>query len=267
MKKSPSLIYSRDYYRMEKLIRDKRFKERVQWLRGEYTRLNHPIPQKGFKDYKQYAQWITSFRLSYYDTKRVELDKKILEIKSSKTLNSSEKARKIDNERHRSLPLEPNFFVENIMEEFGINKDNDKLFSFILWHIFLGKEHLSESIVKATLKQNDKGVLELFIAVLPHTKLKHIKDNWKEIERLQKYLPGYIGKNKEQKEFDRNLHIYHVYQKVKTELANGHIDEFGRHRVDEITWGNLYKEDKKYENMSLEQIRQSVSIIADLGIL
>ena len=257
-------IYSKDYYRMEKLVRDKRFKKRVQWLRDEYTKMGYPIPQKGFEDRKAYFKWVKAFALFYHDAHREELELAVLPIRKEKGLNSLERWEKRLDKRNELLPLMPDEFIKDIMQEFGLDTENEKFHSFIFSHIFFGEEHLAESHLKVSLARDDKDAWGLTITVLPHTKLEHIAQYWDEIERLQKFLMDYQGKNKEWEKFERDLHVFNIYQEIKTATQGKRAKNFA-HAIDILTQLRLREEGKRgFQKLTLSQIRKAVTRIEAL---
>jgi hypothetical protein len=259
-------IYSKDYYRMEKLVLSKRFQKSVRWVRDEYRKLGHPIPKKGFKSNKEYISWFKSFAPFYHDLNKKEADRAIMPIKNNKTLSGFDKAVQITKTERRLLALLPNTFVESLMEEYGLDTNNDKYFEFIRAYIFRGQKHLLENPVTATLKRNAGSIWELSISVSPYTTLYHIQDSWKEIKKLQKFLPEYLGKNKERKKFERDLHIYDIHQKAKYELGRKRATFF-EDAIDVEAQRRLHDEGKKgFKRLTLSQIRQAVARIQELDI-
>jgi len=217
MTKSPDFIYSDDYYRMEKLILDERFIERVQTLKDEYKNMGHPIPDKGFKNNDQYIDWYKAFTKTYRKANKTELDRVLTPLKTNESITQPNKGIAITLAKQKVLPLLPEAFVDNLLKDLGYDNNNMKFYSFISDHIFMGKKHLAETAFKLVFKYDKDGNLELSLALTPYTKPEHIVAFWKDVLKYQKSLNGFRGKNKKHTSFERDLHIYKVYKKLESE--------------------------------------------------
>lgn len=231
-------VYTADYYRIEKLVKNPRFQERFQQQRALYKQLGCPIPAQGFRTYQHYVKWLNKFWAAH-----------------AKITNGEP-------------PLPPGNFFEEALEEFGLDPRNEKYKNFLEAYMFLGKKHLSEPFFRIVYKRNEKtDDWELFIQLYPYTKREHVDAFWNKIAEDQKRLAGWRGKNKKWEQFDRDLHIFNVYQEIKSTVPGKRAAKAsGAFAIDVAVWNALREEDKaRFQDLTLSQVRKAIARIASLN--
>jgi hypothetical protein len=229
-------IYTTDYYKMEKLIQNKKFQNKLEVLLSSYKAIGSPIPKSGVKNLDGQMEWINNFWKKYYERKKTGLNE-------------------------QELPQLWGYWIDDILTEFKLDPKNSKYSDFLESYIFFGKKHLNESFFETRwIRNQETDKMELFIQIYPHTKREHISAFWDEIVKDQKYLPEYIGKSKKWENFDRDLEIYTIYQKIKSERPSKRALLSG-HSLDFTIWGELTT---KYPNLRLGDVRKAISRIEKL---
>jgi hypothetical protein len=263
-------IYSPDYYRMEKLVKNPQFQTRLRDLKASWEKWGVPIPVNGFELVKDYHAWRERL-LDIYRAKveSEEVHAAIREVDEDPSLSPTEKIwRRLEVQDKLSPPL-PWSFIQQSLEEFGLDPKNEDYQYFLTTYIFFQQAHFSEAFFTVLWQRNEKtDQMELFLKLEPHTKLEHVEAFWKDrIAPEIKQLPGYVGKNKAWEEFDRDLRIYTVHQKIQMEVV-GKGKRSTKKAIDTLTWTYLRKKHPdKFKRLTLSQVRLSTrKIIKKLGI-
>jgi hypothetical protein len=260
-------IYSKDYYRMEKLVHDPNFKKRVREMLNWYAQIGAPVPSKPM-EYSGYLEWLNKFWDAYTKLDMGEVANKQKQIQENTAIPNEEKYWVIMEMRDKTLPPTPGKFLEDLLEQFGHDPKNQKFDDFLEAYIFRGKKHLSESLFTIIWKRNTKSdKMELFIQLEPHTRKEHIEAFWDQIEDDLKHLPGHLGKSKEWKTLDRDLEVFNEYEALKKSIPKGsklHSNKHGgnRHPLDIQVWQKLYG---KYPELTLSMVRKAVTRVAALN--
>lgn len=229
-------VYSTDYYKIEKLVKDKVFQSRLQSLLDSYKQINSPLPKSGVKNLDGQMEWINTFWKRYYEFKKTGLTEE-------------------------ELPQLWGYWIDDILAEFNLDPKNRKYSDFLESYIFFNRKHLNESFFETRwIRNQETDKMELFIQIYPHTKREHLSAFWNEIIKDQKYLSGYIGKSKKWENFDRDLEIYTIYKKIKSERLSERALQ-SEDPLDFVIWGELTT---KYHNLKLTDIRKAIFRIEKL---
>jgi hypothetical protein len=200
------------------MLLDPWFIEKIIWLKNRFFEIGQPLPRKPFKKYKDYLAWNNRFWKRYAEMMKspeyLEERKRITGRKENISLEEYEQLTKFEEE---FLPPVYGNVYDEILEHFGIKRDDKGFRDFLEYHIFFGYDEYPTSPFAVTWKRNDKTQqMELFIHLHGHTKKEDIVAHWDWIAKEQKYLPDYMGKNKVWKNFERDLEIYNHYKALKT---------------------------------------------------
>lgn len=262
-KKKIKPIYSKDYYRMEKLIKNPAFQKRVRQYRANCEQIGCPVPRKGFSKYQLYLNWLQLFWKAHASIEQGELTKERERILSNSTLSGREKFNQSVAAADRLLPVPPGNFFEELLEQFGLDSKNEKYKDFLEEYIFLGKQHLSEPLFRRVFKRNEKtDEWEYFVQRYPYTRQEHIDAFQAEIAADQRALPGWRGKNKRWENFERDLEIFTIHQEVVSKRGGSRSPDMG---ADVETQFLFHERNKgKYERLTLSEIRKAIAKIAAL---
>lgn len=268
-KSSDTPIYSQDYYRFQKLIRNPKFQERVRWLYSRYERAKCPVPRKGFKTNKEYEDWLSKFWDVYTQAEHTHGMQQETATYSEKEVDGKIKFHikvNLDTQDHRFPPV-PGQFVREVLNEFGFDDKNKRYREFLSAYLFRGKKEYREQVLRVRGIRNQKtGQPEWFIQIFPHTKKDHVTENWDFIAKTLERLPGYVGKNKPWENFERDLYIHRIYKDLQSRLELKRTSfKKGQKPLDEQTWLIVKK---KYPGIRMEQIKPTVSKVdaLDKGI-
>lgn len=262
-------IYSSDYYRMEKLIKSHRFQTRLRELRALWKKWGVPMPEKGFERVNEYYAWREHLLAVYNKNLQSEdVARAMKRVDDDPSFSAMEKYWRQAEVRDELSPPLPWSIIEQLLKESNLDPKNEKYRHFLTVYIFLRQPHLSEAFFSMLWKRNEKtDEMELFLKLEPHTKREHILAFWDKIAAEQKKLPGYRGKNKARKSFERDLHIFDVYQDIKSGVSGKRVSKRERYfGIDALVWQRLREENKKaFECLTLAQVRKSIGRISALN--
>lgn len=245
-------IYDENYYKAQTMINDIWFIKKTAWLKKRFADFGCRVPPQGFRTHRQYQAW----HKKYWGIHS--------EVSGSKEFLDRKKAiyggrETISNEEHITIEkLEADFLPPmfgavfgDILEHYGINRDDCKFREFLELYIFRGKTEYSTPLLTVRWIRNKKtDQMELFIQILGHTKKEDVEKNWDFIVRDQKQLSGYVGKNKKWESFDRDIEIYTLYKKLRTKKRDDICP------ADREVYIELHK---KYKSLTLMQVRSVVT--------
>lgn len=217
-KKSQREVYDKNYYKVQELLANPKFKRQISDLKRKFQKFNCPIPKNGFNSMQEYLDWNKNkFWKSYSDLETSEKYKKeIIKITGGKSSWGSEEMLKIERFREKFLPPVYGQVFEDILEEFGISRKNKGFDDFLERHVFFNKNTYPTSLLTVKWIRNKKtDKMELFIQIYGHTRKEDLMKNWDFIIEDQKLLPDYTGKNKKWFTFNRDNLIYETYLKIK----------------------------------------------------
>jgi hypothetical protein len=235
-------IYSKDYYRMEKLVSDPKFKKQVRDMLAEYKRIGAPLPPRPLT-YDQYLEWLNQFWNALS---------------------------KLDTFDQYELPP-PGNFLENLLEEFDFNprnQENRKFEDFLEAHVFRGQEHLHETLFEIRwIRNKETDKMELFLKIEPYTRKEHVEAFWDEIEKDQKHFPEYLGKSKEWSSFERDLYIFRTYEEIRNQMP-ARMKSVGKNwkvkGFRPVDFAVKLEVCEKYPNLSLSTIRKAIIRVGEL---
>jgi hypothetical protein len=177
------------------MLLDPWFIEKIIWLKNRFFEIGQPLPRKPFKKYKDYLAWNNRFWKRYAEMMKspeyLEERKRITGRKENISLEEYEQLTKFEEE---FLPPVYGNVYDEILEHFGIKRDDKGFRDFLEYHIFFGYDEYPTSPFAVTWKRNDKTQqMELFIHLHGHTKKEDIVAHWDWIAKEQKYLPDYMA--------------------------------------------------------------------------
>jgi len=218
MKNKKRVILDDYYYKFKVIIKNPKFIKRIKELHDLFDKYGCGIPKEGFSDWKETREWRERLAAKYSTIVRRESYQnernKITGLKKTLTQEEFSKLKKWEKENTPPINWMEN--VIEILDEFRLdpkNKTNQEIVrNFILYRVYKDPRYIS----KMRLTRNEKtGELELWVRIYPYTQKGDIK--WKEIEKIKKMLPGYVGKTKKKDNFDRDLEIYFLYRELLSE--------------------------------------------------
>lgn len=259
--KKRRIIYTQNYHKAQVMLRDPWFTEKVDWLKKRFHEIGCPIPKNGFKKYKDYIKWNERFWKRYNEIeKSPEYGEGFLKITGGKNRLSMEEYNKLKKFREEFLPPIYSQHFREILKHFGISSDNRRFKDFLELHVFLGRKEYAEHPLQIKWIRNHKtNQAELFVQIYGHTKKEDLENNWHWIAQEQKYLPDFIGKNKEWKTLERDLEIYSEYKKLKSTHKINKKDLPGIHKPRGLDVKLFFNLHKKYPKLTITSIRTIVA--------
>lgn len=258
-------IYSQDYYRFKKLLRDRKFQEGVRWLYSRYEKFDCPVPRNGFRIYGDYEKWLDLFWDKYMEAEKKSGHQKEVTSYSEENIDGRRKFHiKVDMDLMDSrFPPIPGQYIRDILDKFGFDRNNKRYYEFMSAYLFLGKKEYREELFRVKGSRNEKTrEIEWFIQIYPHTKLEHITSNWPMVADMLEGAPGYVGKNKPWENFERDMYVYETYTDLKSKLENKRASrKNGKESLDIETWRKCKK---RYPGLNLSKIRDIVSRVGAL---
>lgn len=228
--KKPDPIYTDDYYRIEKLIKDPKFKARLKKLLTAYKDMGCPLPAEGFKTHDLYMKWLNKFFAKHEKMMRAGIEDEL-------------------------LPPVPGDWRDETLAAFGFDPKDDKYTRFLDSYIYFGKKDLSEFLFEARMVLNEKtDTKELYVQIYPHTRRDHILKHWNQIESMQKYLDGYTPRNKKWLTFNRDQEIFKLYTKLESNRLGKRVEK-GVKGLDVLVSLQL---EKKYPHIQPADVRNAV---------
>lgn len=257
-------IYDEDYYKIQFILNDRNFKRKINLLTETFAAFGCPIPKDGFNNYKQYLTWNDK----YFSIRgKIEQGKKftaeINKITKGKKQWSEKEQRKINELEKKELPPIYGENIDNILRYHGITKEDKKYNryrDFIIEHIFFSRNEYNNAPLVIKCKRDGKTrEVKMFMQIFSHTRKEDLENAWPVIKEQQKFLPKCKNKNKEYKNFHRDLEIYSIYrtfQKTLPKSKQKGVNLDDNKRVDDETCKKI---NKKYGDMNWETIRKIVS--------
>lgn len=247
------------YYKVQMLINDPYFKKSISWLLARFNEIGCPVPEKGFKTYKDYENW----NKKYWD-KRSEMinsdDYKIKVNKITKEKESwdSETQKKLEDFKYNYLPPVYGAYFRDILNHFGITLDFDGFRDFLVNYVFFKKDEYPHTTYSMMLQRNkNTNEIELYLRIFGYTKKEDIERIWPKIEEQKKSLPDYYGKNKEKKLFNRDLEIYSLYKEFNSNKPQKKGENiYENKRVDEKICIAI---SEQYGDIEWENVRKIIS--------
>lgn len=174
-------IFNDQYFILQAIILSKKFQSKEKKLHKLFASLGIPIPEKGFPTAKKYYKWVNKLSGYGYDS---------------------------------------NEMLNNLLEEFGIEPENQELYRVgLIWKVFLKKQKTPIFPVLQCVKAHKfKNKITLVLELYPYV----TKDDWL---GMWTYVKRYfsVTKNKEMSSFAKKLEVYELFLKVKQDLAKGII--------------------------------------------
>lgn len=248
-------IYDQNYYKAQAMLRDPWFIDKINWLKNRFFEIGQPLPKRPFKKYKDYLAWNKKFWNRYSAMmKSAEYLEEKNRITAGKETFSLEEFNELQAFEEKFLPPVYGNIYDEILEHYNIDRNDKGFRDFLEYHIFFGYDEYPTSPFAVIWKRNDKTQqMELFIRLYGHTKKEHIIEHWDWVAKEQKYLPDYVGKNKEWKTFDRDLEIYNEYRSLK---ATSEKRRKNHRALDTELWVRLVK---KWPTLTTNGIRTIIT--------
>ena len=257
-KEKPRIIYDENYYKIQAVLENPNFGKRIKALKDKFAKFGCPIPPNGLRGYKDYMLLHDNLHKQYVKGKKSKKYKDaILKITGGKELLTIEQISKIDElDREMLAPIVYGYDLENILEEFGLDKSDKEITDWIeFFFLFNEKDCLKDTIsIKFIPAEKDKEP-ELWVRYRGYTKPSDIKR--KDIIDYQKLLPDYSGKNKisDLNKIRRNNIVIKEYKELRENNPQlRERREKGQSAADIIV--EKYK--KKYPELNRDLVEQIV---------
>lgn len=216
-KNTTRLIYDKNFYLAQAIINSKKFAVQKQIMKDKLQKMGKPIPDNGFS-VNEYFKW----------------------TKEGNVLT-----------HHHAL-------IDDLIHSFGLTFINKEVHDSIFYAIFFNKEGAPQKPTHGTgielQPEKNRGILKLII--FPWTIDKDVeKDTKRLVKQIKKLLKSTYKKNKEWENFDRDLKIYEIFQKLKkqntksiykTLLNNNDFNKIVNRNFNEDTIFEIIKRCKKY---------------------
>lgn len=217
--KKPRTVYNQPYYKVQAVMRDEWFMERINWLRKRFEETGQPVPLEGFATNDEYQEWRETYWNRYSEMSQSdEYKEKQFAVSGGKELLSAEEFIALEQLESTYLPPMYGGVFREILEHYDLDPKDQQFKYFLEFYVFRGRRELPQSNFSVRLARDSKtNELELFIKLKGFTKKEDIMDNWEFIAQEQQYLADFQGKSKEWVEFERDLEVYRLYKKLKLE--------------------------------------------------
>jgi len=257
------------HYKAAMIIEDQYFKDLVAFLLSKLKSFGCPIPDKGFKDYKEYEAWRNLYwKISESIQTSKNYQTQLSKIKTEKGLKSF---------RQDKLPPLFKIYIKEIVNYYKIKEEYQKYFEeFFFNYIFFNKGYYPHPNFTISWKKNKKtNENELYVRVFGHTTKEDIVKNWDIIKEEKKLLNGWLGKNKSRNDFKRDLEIYKFYKTLSQDkdVKRGKEENIYRaRRMDEkisammvdkhgdLTWENIRKIINRMKRLDKEFVTSKETI-------
>ena len=252
-------IYNSDYYKAQELLLNPAFKQRIHSLKRKFEEFNTPIPEEGFGSHEEHMAWLGNFWNAFSEIERSEEYKNgIKKITGGKKTYGIREMHEIEKFRDTFLPPLYGEAIDEILEDFGMDKKNEGFRTFVENQIFFKDKPFPKTIISTHwFPDESTGEMELFVRICGHTRKEDIANNWEFIAEDQKRLPDYIGKNKKRATFDRDNGIYELYLKIKAERSAIRSKKNASEQpIDSEIYGVLRR---NFTELSLSSIRSIIS--------
>ncbi len=181
------IIYDEEFYIFQAFLLSKKFRKIEEQIRQELKENGTPLPEKGFQSVKEYHNFI----------EKLHVNEKVLELQEK---------------------------IENVLEEFGLNRKDELYELGLRWYFLFGfkKPPLRPPYGWSFDLPEDKRSAKITLTIFPWTTKDDVVDDvWSHIKRVQKDLIGYKPRNREWKTFERDFKIYQLFLKVKSNVKRG----------------------------------------------
>jgi len=262
------VIFTPEYYKMQAMIRDPWFIEKIAWLKKRFAEVSCPLPENGFKHYKQYLAWNDKFWKRYSEMQQLkEYHEGRLKITGGKEQISPEELWQLQDFDYDFLPPVYGATYREIFEYFKLPTDNSYYHDFLEAYIFFNRTDYSVSPFSILISRNEKtDQPEFFIQLFGHARKEDLINHWDFIAQEQKSfakLTGkFVGKNKEWKTMDRDIEVYNFYKKLKSGNTITRERDVGLHSIlharsiDAELFSQIHE---KYPELTTTTIRNVVS--------
>lgn len=172
-------IYDKNFYLAQAIINSKKFAVQKQILKDKLQKMGKPISDNGFS-VEEYFKWTREGNVLTH---------------------------------HHSL-------VDDLIRSFGITNIDEELHNSIFVNIFFNIKKAPQKPTHGTgielEPEKGRGILKLII--FPWTIGKDVEEDVKKlVKEIKELLKSTYKKNKEWENFDRDIKIYEIYQKVSQE--------------------------------------------------
>ena len=213
-------IFDERHYRAQAMLRSKKFKEMVDWLKGKFAEFDRPIPAEGFKTFEEYFDWNKRWWGKWAELRYGAEYKKIFyEITGGKDVFTHEQMLKIREFEDHFLPPVYGEYFDEILREFKIDPKDKGYQDFLERHIFFNEHDYPHDLLSIVWKRESRTEPpKLYLEILPGTKLEDIERYWGDVINEQKSLPGFKERNRPWENFERDIEIYMLYEDLKDKL-------------------------------------------------
>ena len=251
------IIYDKNYYKAQTMLRDFWFIKKINWLKQRFTEVGCPIPQNGFKKYKDYLAWNELFWKKYSNMQNSsEFLTGCNKITSGKRTINLQEFNDLERFKEQFLPPLYGSHFGDILERFHVDRNDRKFRNFLEFYLFLRKNEYPTSLFTIKWIRNRKtDQMDLFVQIHGCTRKEDLINNWRSIANEQKYLPDFLGKNKEWKMFERDIQVYELYKKIKG-TSNRKREEIWAKSKDMQIFCELHG---KYPKLTIRSIRTIIA--------
>ncbi len=246
-------VYDANYYKVQKILLDKKFQERIKAFKGWFEQFGCPIPTRGFRDLKAYDAWNEGLQKTYFKWhKSKKFRDAVKEITGGSDRITPEQQRQIYDLEDTMLPtVTYKRYFDTILADIGLDPKNQDDRDWLEEHIFFNRQGYEKPkfLVKFIVADKEKGTEpELWVRYFGYTRPSDVVSE--AIEDFQKLLPDYRGKNKAKDEslIVRDREVYEVWLEVKK--ANPFKGRDRRERGQSIAVITAKKLKKKYPKLN-----------------
>ena len=249
-------VYNERYYKIQALLKNAVFQTDIAWLKDQFDKYGVSVPDGGFQTYKEYMGWNDTFwdtwtKREYSDDVK-NLWKKYANPDDNK-IYGSEAMNQYEVEKAELVPPVYGEYLHRVMREYGFDSRDKDLHEFLINHVFLGKNEITDPSFEVIHRRDEKtGQFEMFVHVFPWTTKDDIVRGWNFIRKEQEFHRKGVDRNQMWKNFDRDYHIYELYEQAREEKKNG-----DKRRLEEITY-SLYYTETKDDSMDFDNIKRIV---------
>jgi hypothetical protein len=251
-------IFDERHYRAQAMLRSKKFKEMIAWLKGKFVEFDRSVPTEGFKTIQEYLDWNKRWWGKWAELRYgTEYKKAFYEITGGNDTFTLEQAARIREFEERFLPPVYGKYFDTILQEFNIDPDDKGYQDFLERHIFFNESDYPHDLLSIVWHRDTlKEPFKLYLEILPTTKLEDVVKYWDDVTNEQKLLPGFKKRNRAWENFERDIEIYMLYKDLKDKLSAD-----GKQRKSSIRLDAAFDKGKPYQisrldNEIYEKIRE-----------
>jgi len=249
-------VYNERFYKIQALLKNREFKNDIQWLKDKFIKYDIPIPTGGFVKHSEYIDWNEKFWKVWSKQEQSpevkKLWKKYADTKDNK-IHSSEKYDDYEKEKTKLVLPVYGHYIRQIAQKHGFDFNDKDLHEFLTHYTFLGKTEITDPSLLIKHSRNKKtNKMEMYVRIFPWTTKDDLVKDWNFIRTEQEFYRNGQDRNQIWKNFERDYHIYELYEQARENKESG-----DKRRLEEITH-SLYYAETKDDKMDLDNIKRIV---------